>query len=339
MASVRRPGSVLAWRPAREARTVDYRDGAGLFAAMLGDSTVRDFAIESAGRMLWRQWLGYQSDPFLNREPERRIDSVFERLARRGPVRAVEYARSGAGVGPARTWARRRFQWIANVRTFAEQIDEPLAEPSFPDLTLVWIGHNNLDFATEGRRFSPRGDPDEACDGIVRAFARAFRADLARLVRRASRGDRPRAIVVYGLVNPTATRVGRDRARELRARSPRLYPCLEKAEQRFPPLRPEHGDRLVALSRGITRAIEAAVADARGDVSLWSGLEIAYSDATTRMDFARPELLSPTDAWHASDAGKALIASALFEGVDSALASFDRRPAPARHEKATGTSG
>ena len=92
----------------------------------------------------------------------------------------MEYARSGAGVGPARTWAR-RFQWIANVRTFGEQIDELLAERTFPDLTLVWIGHNNLDFATEGRRFSPRGDPDEACDGIVRAFARAFRSDLAAM--------------------------------------------------------------------------------------------------------------------------------------------------------------
>jgi lysophospholipase L1-like esterase len=305
--------------PTREAQTRDYRAGQGLFVAMIGDSTVRDFAIASSPAMLWRQWFGNQRNPFLGGDDGKAIDGVFERLARRGAVRAVEYARSGASVGAARTWWRRHFQWLANVKTFSEQIDELLLEPQLPGLTLIWIGHNNLDFVTELRRFSRGGDLDEALDGLVSAFAATFRDDLARLVERARAARRPCGIVVYALVNPVATRLARDRARERKAVSPHLYPFLEITEARFPPLRPEHGDRLVALSKRLSAAMAHAVVELRAALHACEHVHLCFSDTTARMDFSRPEMLSDVDAWHASAMGKKRIAAALFEGLAPAL--------------------
>jgi hypothetical protein len=317
----------LSWED-REAYTADYRPGAGLYAAMLGDSTVRDFAIASTPVMLWRQWFGNQRNPFLDRVDDD-LDSIFERLARRGPTRVVEYACSGASVGPARTWSRRRFQWMANVKTLSDQIDELLRESPFPDLTLVWIGHNNLDFVTELPRFSRGGILDHATEGIALAFASAFRRDLARLVEGASHSGRRAAIVVYGLVNPDATREARDRARAIRAKDRRRYPYLEVAETRFPPLRPEHGDRLVALSRRLSAELARAVDDLRADGRVPARVQVSYSDTTAQVDFSRPELLSDEDAWHASYEGKVLLANALFDGLTPALTFLTPGGAPA----------
>jgi beta-carotene hydroxylase len=323
----------------REAQTEDYRPGEGIFAAMVGDSTVRDFAIASSAFMLHRQWFGNQRNPFLAGAADSPIDGVFERLARLGPARAVEYARSGASVGAARTWWRRHFQWIANVATMAGQVDELLREPRFPDLTLIWMGHNNLDFVTELPRFSPSGDLEAASERIACAFADAFRAELTRLVERARWKPGPSAIVVYGLVNPVATRHARDVARERRRRDRRLYPYLEKTEARFPPLRPEHGDRLVALSQRLSRELESVVSEVRARLRAPSRVHVSYSDATARMDFSRPELLSDVDAWHASESGKALIAASLFEGLAPALDFLATDPGVLRRERseATGT--
>jgi len=315
------PGAVtpprLSWQ-GREARTPDYRPGAGLYAAMLGDSTVRDFAIASPPVMFWRQWFGNQRNPFLDRVDDD-LDSIFERLARRGPTRVVEYACSGASVGEARTWSRRRFQWMANVKTLSEQIEDLERRTPFPDLTLVWIGHNNLDFVTQLPRFSRSGDLSVAMEGIAMAFAAAFRRDLARLIEGAGRSGRPAAIVVYGLVNPEATRQARDEARTIRAEDRSRYRYLEVAEGRFPPLRPEHGDRLVTLSRRVSAELERAVDELGGASSVPPHVHVLYSDTTARVDFSRAELLSDDDAWHASYEGKVLLADALFDGLAPAL--------------------
>ena len=311
------PAARLSWQ-GREARTPDYRPGAGLYAAMLGDSTVRDFAIASPHVMFFRQWFGNQKNPFLDRIDDD-LDSIFERLARRGPTRVVEYACSGASVGAARTWSRRRFQWMANVKTLSEQIDDLERQTPFPDLTLVWIGHNNLDFVTQVSRFSRVGDFSEAMEGIAKAFAGAFRDDLARLIESASRSGRPAAIVVYGLVNPEATRAARERARVIRAEIPARYRYLEVAEGRFPPLRPEHGDRLVTLSRRLSAELARAVEDLGRDPRVPPHVRVLYSDTTARVDFSRAELLSDDDAWHASYEGKVVLADALFEGLAPAL--------------------
>lgn len=303
----------------REARTADYRPGAGVCVAMLGDSTVRDFAIGSSFEMLAKQWLGNQRNPFLNGDPSVAVDSIFERLARRGPARAVEYARSGASVGPPRTLIRRQFQWLANVRTLDGQIRELLAEPVFPDLVLVWIGHNNLDFVTECSRFSSRGDLDEACEGIRRVFSQHFRADLQRLLQAAHALARRTAIVVYGLVNPEATRRARDRARALRAARAGLFPYMQKSEQRFPPLRPEHGDRLLELSRALSFDMRREVEALQASFGPLPQVRLSYSDATARVELCEPNHLHEADAWHASEAGKRLLADALFEGISPAL--------------------
>jgi hypothetical protein len=311
-----RAGSFLReW--ARAAESPGYRPGRGLVVAMLGDSTVRDFWIASGPRMLWQQWHANQNSPFLDTRAESTIESVFARVARRAPVRAVAFARSGAGVGPPRTRTRRWFQRFANVKTLSEQVDELAAEAELPHVTLVWIGHNNLDFVGEAARFSRSGDHTEIVRGIRAIFAEQLSRDLERLVRIFARSPRPRAVVVYGLVNPIATREARDGARARRTADGTSFPYLEKTEHRFPPLRVDHGAALAELSHLLSETTERVVSDLA--LRAPAHVRLLYSDRTARLALNDPDYLHPADAWHASDRGKRLIAEALYDGMVPAL--------------------
>jgi hypothetical protein len=101
-----------------------------------------------------------------------------------------------------------------------------LAARRFPDLILLAIGHNNVDWAW----YCPANELERP-ENRLQEQSQHFRDNFARQLKRLVEGARLQrhrvAIVVYGLVNFEAYFKGRELAEQLRTSDSALYPHLE----------------------------------------------------------------------------------------------------------------
>ena len=110
--------------------------------------------------------------------------------------------------------------------SFSQQADLILEEKRFPDLVLLWIGHNNLhwEWLVDPRR------PEDIETGLQKMaanFRKDYARQLGRLVERAREQKQRRAFIVFGLVNFKSFFEARDTAERLRKENPKLYPYFE----------------------------------------------------------------------------------------------------------------
>ena len=147
--------------------------------AMLGDSVCMDIYISSPWSTFWRARTRCGRNWFLdNGSVPPRIHSVSNRLEEITPLVAIEYAGIGAMVDHERGRPN-VFRRILGTRNFSGQINQLLRAPRFPDLILISIGHNNVDWAW-------RCPPDELKRPEERLprLSRRFREDYTRQVQR-----------------------------------------------------------------------------------------------------------------------------------------------------------
>src|SRR5437899_9547495 len=113
---------------------------------MIGDSLSKNAYISSIPSTFWRARTERRRDWFLDTDPSpESIDSVFERLERLTPLVATEYSGVGAMVDPENTEAS-FFRRMVRTRNFSGQVDQILRAERYPDLIMIWIGHNNIDW-------------------------------------------------------------------------------------------------------------------------------------------------------------------------------------------------
>src|SRR5213079_788625 len=200
--------------------------------ALLGDSVCMDIHISSPWSTFWRARTCRGSNWFLDTgSSSSRIRSVSTRLEEITPFVAMEYAGIGALVdheGVRSNFSRR----ILGTRNFSGQITQLLRAPRFPDLILISIGHNNVDWAW---RCSP--DELQRSEERLKRLSKEFRQNYARelrgLLRRARLQQHRVAIVVYGLINFESYFKGRESAERLRQSNTTLYPHLETTYKYF----------------------------------------------------------------------------------------------------------
>jgi hypothetical protein len=115
--------------------------------AMVGDSACTGVYISSALRTCWRARTCCGNNWFLDTNPvPLGIRSVSKRLEELTPFVAIECAGIGALVdheSERQNFLRR----ILRTRNFSGQIGDLLVMKRFPDLILISIGHNNVDWA------------------------------------------------------------------------------------------------------------------------------------------------------------------------------------------------
>jgi hypothetical protein len=112
--------------------------------AMIGDSLSLNVYVSSALSTLWRARRYYGNDWFLNADPSpESVYSVFERLDKLIPLVATEYGGLGAMVDNGKDRPN-FFRKILRTRNFSGQVTQLLSCDRFPDLILIWIGHNNV---------------------------------------------------------------------------------------------------------------------------------------------------------------------------------------------------
>jgi hypothetical protein len=117
----------------------------------------------------------------------------------------------------------------------------------FPDLVLISIGHNNVDWAWR----SPTSDleqPESRLQRQSRDLQNNFTQQMRRLIDRA-RVQRYRvAVIVYGLINSESYFIGREIAERLRSQDPSRYAHLESTYKYFTSFRPAYRANLIRLA-------------------------------------------------------------------------------------------
>jgi lysophospholipase L1-like esterase len=289
--------------------------------AMIGDSLSRDFYVSSLISMVWRSKMNHGRDWFLDTDPSANsVYSLYERLAREMPVAACEYSSVGGWVdsgAPPNGILRSCFtSWCPFI--FSQQVDLILAEKRFPDLVLLWIGHNNLHWL---RHVDPR-QPEKVETGLQKMAAN-FRQDyarqLGRLVERAREQKQRRAIIVFGLVNFKSFFEARDAAEQLRKENPKLYPYFEVDYQHYEEMKPEYRGNMVKLALMINKELRAMVGEFNRKLGRDSQVRLEYSDALATLDLGGVEAIHQSDAWHPSVKGHNALAKAAFGALGPSL--------------------
>jgi lysophospholipase L1-like esterase len=285
--------------------------------AMVGDSLSRGFFVSSLASSVWRSKVNHRQDWFLDTDasPDS-VYSLYERLAQETPLVACEYSSVGGKVDAGQVGNCFLGSWLP--LSFSQQADLLLEEQRFPDLVLLWIGHNNLDWV---RSVDPRR-PEAIRSGletIVASFRKDYARQLGRLMERARDSKQRRAIIVFGLVNFRSFFEARDAAEQLRKQDPKLYPSFDVDYQHYESMKPEYRANMVKLALMINEELRAMVGEFNSKLGQDAQVRIEYSDALATVDLSDVGLIHPIDAWHPSPKGHSALAAAAFGALRPSL--------------------
>jgi len=286
--------------------------------AMVGDSVCTGVYISSTWGTFWRARTCRGNNWFLDTNPAPSgIQSVSKRLEEFSPFVAIECAGIGALVdheGQRQDFFRR----ILRTRNFSGQIGDLLTMKRFPDLILISIGHNNVDWAWRSPT-SELEQPESRLQRQSQDLRENFTRQMRRLIDRACMQRRRVAVMVYGLVNFQSYFIGREIAEHLRAQDASRYPHLQTTYKYFKSFRPAYRSNLVRLARMVNEELRAMVRELNRELTDNTNVRLQYSDALSTADLSRVELLHPIDGWHASVEGHDVLAEAAFRDLGPSL--------------------
>src|SRR5215831_1311717 len=286
--------------------------------AMLGDSVCMGIYISSPWSTFWRVHTSRGKNWFLHLDAAPGIFSVSQRLEAITPFVAIECAGVGALVD--REHGRQNLlRRILGTRNFSGQIDQLLRAHRFPDLILISIGHNNVDWAW---RCPPHelDRHEERLKRLGKELRQNYARELQRLLDRACLQQHRVAILAYGMINFESYFKGREAAERQRESNRTLYPHLETTYKYFLSFHPAYRRSLVRLAKIANEELRAMVEElSRELVRRTEHIQLRYSDALATADLSRAELLHPIDGWHASVEGHNLLAQAAFSDLKSSL--------------------
>jgi lysophospholipase L1-like esterase len=286
--------------------------------AMVGDSVCTGVYISSTWGTFWRARTCRGNNWFLDTNPAPSgIQSVSKRLEKFSPFVAIECAGIGALVdheGQRQNFFRR----ILRTRNFSGQIGDLLTMKRFPDLILISIGHNNVDWAWRSPT-SELEQPESRLQRQSQDLRENFMRQMRRLIDPACIQRRRIAVMVYGLVNFQSYFIGREIAEHLRAQDASRYPHLQTTYKYFKSFRPAYRSNLVRLARMVNEELRAMVRELNRELTDNTNVRLQYSDALSTADLSRVELLHPIDGWHASVEGHDVLAEAAFRDLGPSL--------------------
>lgn len=286
--------------------------------AMLGDSVCTGIYISSPWSTLWRAHTSRGKNWFLHLDAAANICSISKSLERITPFVAIEYAGVGALVDHEHC-RQDLFRCILGTRNFSGQVGELVRAHRFPDLILISIGHNNVDWAWRCP-LDELHDPEERLPRLSKEFRQNYVRELRRLLEGARIQQRRVAIVVYGLVNFESYFKGREAAERFRESDATLYPHLETTYKYFISFHPTYRRNLVRLASMVNEELcEMVEALNREFVDQIEHVQLRYSNALATADLSRAELLHPIDGWHASVEGHSALANAAFSDLTASL--------------------
>ncbi|HEY5991035.1 MAG TPA: hypothetical protein VIU10_00510 [Candidatus Udaeobacter sp.] len=285
------------------------------YVAMLGDSVCMDIYISSPWSTFWRAHTCHGKNWFLHFDASPAICSISKRLETITPFVAIECAGVGALVDHHRT-RQSFFRRILGARNFSGQVTRLIRLRRFPDLILISIGHNNVDWAWR----CPPDElhaPERRLHRLSKEFRQNYARQLRRMLKRAGSEKRRASVIVYGLINFELYFKGREEAERLRESDTRLYPHLETTYKYFVSFHPDYRRNLIRLASMVNEELRTMVEQFQRELS--GNIQLRYSNALATADLSRAELLHPIDGWHASIEGHNVLAQAAFSDLGPSL--------------------
>jgi lysophospholipase L1-like esterase len=283
---------------------------------MVGDSVCMDIYISSPWSTFWRAHTRRGKNWFLHFDAG--ACSISKELEAITPFVAIECAGVGAFVDYEQS-RQNPFRPSLGTRNFSAQISELLQSHRFPDLILISIGHNNVDWTW---RCPPDelDEPEERLKRLSKEFRQNYTRELQRLLGHAGIEQHRVAIVVYGLINFGSYFEGREAAERLRETNKRLYPHLETTYRYFLSFHPHYRRKLIRLAAMANEELRVMVEELNREVVAQREImQLRYSDALATADLSRAELLHSIDGWHASVKGHNVLADAAFSDLRASL--------------------
>ena len=282
--------------------------------AVIGDSLTTGFCMSAIPAMVWAAHARARCNWFADRTG--RIQSVLERVGQEGPVLGHQFSTVSARVDESR---KRLSERLLGTRHFSEQVANIAKLSRFPDIVLVWIGHNDLDWV----RHQPAPDVTRSAvlRQIVDRFIVRYQEQLTRLLSAATLSGHPAAIVVYALVNFRRFFVARGRAEQIREQSSHRYGRVVDGYTKFASMRPEYRDGIIELSDLINEALRRTV-DATSAEACRLNVTLRYSTALYDTDISSEAALSDTDGWHPSTYGHGLLAASAYQSIEDIVQAF-----------------
>jgi lysophospholipase L1-like esterase len=296
--------------------------------AMLGDSLSQNFYISSVPSMFWRARTERRKNWFLDTDPApQSIYSVYERLEKFTPLVATECSCDGAKVGPGQTpedFARK----LAGTRNLSGQVRQVLRNKRFPDLVMVWIGHNNTDWIDE-LPVTEREHPQKRLQEMARQFGQNYTQSMRPLIDCAKMEDHKVAFLVFGLADYKTFFKCRQKAEALHESNPKVYPYFEITCQRFESFKPAYQKDTTQFALMMNGELRTMVANLNRELKDCPNVRLHYSDAFSNVEI-RPEVLHPKDSWHLSRIGHNVVAQAAFDALLPSLQFLGIVPKPIR---------
>jgi lysophospholipase L1-like esterase len=286
--------------------------------AMLGDSLTQHFYLSSMPSSFWRARTVWRNNWFVDTDPApKSVLSFYERMEQVTPLVAEEHNGAGAWVAPKESHESLR-QRVVRARNFSGQTRVVLRQSRFPDLIMIWIGHNNLDWV-HGLSPEQRAHPDKHLAEIASHFRRDYAESLRPLINRAKTENHKVAIMVFGLANIDAYLKARHRVAALKANNPNLYPYFQEGEKSFESLKPPYQKNMARLAVMLNREMRSLVAELNGELRGSPSVRLEYSDELTKVDLSRVDLINTIDAYHFSIKGHTTVAEAAWKATGPTL--------------------
>jgi lysophospholipase L1-like esterase len=280
--------------------------------ALIGDSLSTTFYVGRPFDSVMRAWLAWQPNWFVGRDASAGLaQRILDRLDERCVAVIDHHATVSATVdrGARRTLVDR----LLARRHFSHQVKD-LLQAGFPDVVLIWIGHNDVDWREHGKNSSPA-----ALGKLADEFASRYEAQLTALIAAIENSEKQRAIIVFGLVNFEAFFRAREEAERRNGSDPMLYPHLQRCPRYFKSLDPRYRDGVTTLAGLCNQRLQELCDRLSRGLPERSGLRLVYSDAMWTAPIDTAKCLSEKDAWHPSPHGHSVLATAAARDVDREL--------------------
>src|SRR3989344_2177965 len=269
-----------------------------LLIAAIGDSITAGFHIASDLNMFLRMWFGRKQSWF---------SEITRRLEDKIPV--ISHNFSTAGSELTYNFFSPFLGRLYNITSMIGQVDEVLRLPLFPEIVLIWTGHNELNWTIRKEKDFSK---------ITAQFRQEFQKQLERLCGRALEQNRKAAIIVFEFISIRVLFHIRELAAKAREENPKLFPYFEKGYQMFESIKPEFKEQTIRLADMMNAEVEEAVRFCAQKYQ--SGkLQIVYSDSLSKMSTDSLEDITDVDGWHPSAKGQRQLAEAAWPVVQKQL--------------------
>lgn len=283
----------------------------------IGDSLLQDFYNCDLPCKL-RQFLTLEKKhAFIDIDSDQKsIESVFEKFSKQIPTLAMNVGAPGSMViSPPKPSLLFEFLGIRSLR---EQVDIVTSLAIPPDMTFVWIGHNDVNLYTKG--YTEKR--------LLLEFENEFKKQIQKLAFALSFQEpkRKKTILIFSLGSFESAFQARDECETRKKIDPSLFDSFDNVLNDFKLVLKQNRPAAFRLNQkinGIMKGVVQELKDARKNIP---NVEIRFSYKPQEITHLTCDDLNPHDAFHPGKGEAQMISNIFYEEAMNALEFLSQEP-------------